>query len=353
MNANTQLSVVSNESTIADLISIDFQPAVVTADLSQANTLLDEYIERYNVVITQDGVKAAKKDIAELRKTAKQIDDLRKDFDKVVMGNWPDKQVELKAIINKLKDSAIDIDNQVKKFEEETLELIRVKLIELLDAERDTYTIDEEFRTSSIDGLVKLGSLTATGNLSSKAGIEVRSLVQKEKEQQSLIEVRLLVLENQSYKAGLKAPLTRAHVEAFLFDSNEIYQSKLNAMLESEKQRQAVTEQAIKESVQEEAKHQVVVDPVVEQSSIANDVATPQEQAPSNDYQDSIPEPTVEPAIEYAYGPRDSISSAVFETLTRPQVEAKAIASFPTGNIGIWTEQGLVVEIIRHEIPKQ
>lgn len=357
--SNTNLAVVVTEETISDLCHVDMTPAVVTADLSKANAMLDDYLVKYDVIVTEDGVKGAKKDAAELRKVAKHVDGMRKDFEKQVMGNWPEQSESIKAIVTRLTDTAKAIADQAKKFEEQRLVDIRDALIDTLNANRNVESVDDEFRTSSIDDLVKLGAMTEKGSITAATVSKIKQLVSNEKALQMQTEMRLLKLENESYRAGLAAPLTRAHVETFLFADDTTYQSRLEAMLESEKERQAVAERKVREQVQAEQPKAEALPATNEamESMVADMVSNSMLEEPavepvSNEQINHV-EPTIEKQIEFAYGPLDAISKASFIKTTRSAIEAIAITEIPEGNIGIWTSEGLIVEIIRHASPKQ
>ncbi|WP_372809293.1 hypothetical protein, partial [Litorivivens sp.] len=76
---------------------------------------------------------------------------------------------------------------------------------------------------------------------------EVLARATADKSLQDRTEMRLLKLENESYKAGLHAPLTRDHVNTFIFADDETYSTELSRVIAAEIGRQEATEKRIEE----------------------------------------------------------------------------------------------------------
>ena len=72
--------------------------------------------------------------------------------------------------------------------------------------------------------------------------------------------MRLLKLENESYKAGLSAPLERRHVDPFLFADAGEYDMRLASLLEAEKQREVKAREAADERAERESKMKAVAE---------------------------------------------------------------------------------------------
>ena len=116
---------------------------------------------------------------------------------------------------------------------------------------------------------VILSNMTAKGNLTTKAIEAVGNRVNADRQKQTEIKIRLLELENKCYRAGLKVPLERVHVEAFLFADEKDYEIRLSSLLYVEVNRQKETEAKVRERVKAEPVGFVdtVVDAINEQVS--------------------------------------------------------------------------------------
>jgi hypothetical protein len=99
---------------------------------------------------------------------------------------------------------------------------------------------------------VKLTALTAKDSLTSTTLRDIQSLIEGNRRMQDQTEKRLVMLENQSYREGLKAPLTREHVESFLFTDDIPYNANLAKIFMSELKRQVATKEATRRQVAEE-----------------------------------------------------------------------------------------------------
>ena len=85
-----------------------------------------------NVVYSEENMKQAKEDRAELNKVAKAIDDCRKRVKNEVMKPYTDFENEIKLVLEKVKTTSNMIDSQIKSFEEQQKEEKKQKI-------RDTY----------------------------------------------------------------------------------------------------------------------------------------------------------------------------------------------------------------------
>ena len=235
-----------------ELITINNTPALVEVNFEELKKHLATELEKYNVVVTQDTVKDAKALATELNKTKGEIAKRKKEeYDRATAGanQFKDSMKELEAMIDVGRKGLLE---QVQKFEDET----RQQAADLLQAMRDEMWshagVTEEFQRAQFDDLVNLSAVTAKGNLTAGAKGKIEARVNADKALQDQTEMRLLKLENQSYKAGLSAPLTRSHVEHFLFDEDETYQQKLDALMKSELGREEVAQNAMRQRMERE-----------------------------------------------------------------------------------------------------
>lgn len=240
------------------LPSLDVQcqitPATITANIDALRVALTTQItEQSATVITVDNLKAGKELAAQMNKVAKAIKDARIQAVKDASINITEFELAMKELEKIALDGRAKITEQTDRFEAEKLKLIEIILAEALGAEWDKLNIPAEFRKANISGLVLLGSVTAKDALTSKAKAEIQARAAADKALSDQTEKRLLLLENESYKAGLAAPLERRHVNQFLFADDETYAANLAQLLEAEKQREsAAIEQRQRQFEQEQ-----------------------------------------------------------------------------------------------------
>ena len=214
-------------------------PASITFDFESVKALVTAHLERFaNIVVTEDTVKEGKELIKEINTTRKALEDARKSEAKKASEPIKAFEANMKELVS-LHDTLLDnLRGQIAKFEDEQKALIFAALkalqIELWAAQ----SVRAEFQKSQVDHLVLLGSFTAGGKLTTKAQAEVKQLVSNDFAVQAQTDLRLSQLESLCYKAGLAAPLNNGHVRHFVFDDEVSYQTKLNALLSSELERE-------------------------------------------------------------------------------------------------------------------
>ena len=246
---------VTTETT--ELVVIKSTPAKVEFNIEELRTNVRKALEPYDIVVTSDTVKDAKTLMADLNKKAKSIKDVFKDAAKRATAQVDEQGEQVAALAQEIIDARAKLKTQVEKFEAEYKDEARKKLLERQAELWESEDVQEEFRRSDATKLVTLTCLTAKGALTSGTMTKLKDLIAGDKSLQTQTEHRLLMLENESYKAGLKAVLTRDHVEAFLFADQDTYQQRLSAMLESELRRQEATEKATRQQYdQEQARQQ-------------------------------------------------------------------------------------------------
>lgn len=225
--------------TLAKLEQIKNVPAIIEFDFETVKAQVMAHLEKYNnVVITSDAVKEGKDLIKEINVTRKAIHDAR--IAEVKKASEPIKFFEdqMKELVS-LHDSLLDsLRVQIAKFDEEQKVIIRKDLEDALNAEWGAKAVRPEFRSSKIDSLVLLGSHTAKGKLTAKAIGEVKALASNDYALQIQTDLRISQLETACYQAGLAAPLTKEHVSSFIFAPEVEYQTRLNALLASEIERE-------------------------------------------------------------------------------------------------------------------
>ncbi|MDX2349140.1 MAG: DUF1351 domain-containing protein [Porticoccus sp.] len=235
-----------------NLIQIESVPARLQVNFDEIKKHLSVELEKYDVVVTADTVKEAKSLATELNATKKVINTRRKE--EVATASEPVRQFDdsMKELVSMCETGRQKILGQVERFEDVT----RKKALDLLHAHREQMWeqlgVDQEFRKATYDDLATLAAVTGKGALASSAKTKLNDRIGEDKAAQDQTEVRLLVLENQSYKAGLVSPLTRDHIAVFLFSPDEVYQVELDRVLAAEVTRQEESEKILRKKIDEE-----------------------------------------------------------------------------------------------------
>lgn len=102
------------------LVKTDLQafPKSIDFNFTEIKSELEEKLVKYkNLVVTEDGIKAAKVDKAKLNKLASAIEDKRKEVKAVCLIPYNDFELKCKELVSLIKAPAVAIDTQVKEFE--------------------------------------------------------------------------------------------------------------------------------------------------------------------------------------------------------------------------------------------
>ena len=220
-------------------------PAKISVNFDELRATVEGHLEKFKgLVIGPDSIKSGKDLIKEINQTRKDIDQIRKaEITKASVG-IKDFDQKMKELIKAHDDAKSEISEQIAHHEAKTKERIRVMLQEVLEIAWETNAVAEEFRNASIDDLVLLGSMTPGGKIKGNINSEIHIRADRDKALQQQTELRLARLEADSYKAGLSAPLTRSHVEQFLFDDEATYGEKLDTLFAAEVKREEVAVEA-------------------------------------------------------------------------------------------------------------
>lgn len=252
MTAALNLHQDENQASTTELVLLSSNPAKIKFNLAEFREGIRTELKKYDVVVTVDTVKDAKALAADLNGQAKSLKDRFKEAAALVTKPVDDLGLEVADIVTEILESREKLTAQIKKFEDERKVTVRT----VIEAKRlelwDKLEVQEEFRNADISKLVKLTALTAKDSLTSTTLRDLQPLIENNRRLQDQTEKRLLQLENQSYRAGLKAPLSRAHVESFLFEEESAYVARLSLIIESELKRQKATEDATRRQMAEE-----------------------------------------------------------------------------------------------------
>jgi len=249
-------------------------PAVLSFNYETFKAELEQKLEQYRTVVTVDTVKQAKETATELNKLKTELDTRRKEAIRYVSAPIKAADDQMKECVRLVADGRQDILDQVARFDKERLEKLHEKLIEDRDIMRSELEIRPEFHgaASDLTDLVKLGNITPKGRPTGKAGDAVYERVNQEHQLQLTVERRILELENASYRAGLAAPLTKAHVEHFIRADEETYQAKLGELFKAEIERDRQSRQAIAQEAERQAQAKPELAPEPDDAGLTGDI---------------------------------------------------------------------------------
>lgn len=230
-----------------ELSAVIATPVVITGNFDAVKQYVSDELQRYDVVVTTDTLADCKKLATQLNKMANEIKARGKAITDEAAQPITLIKDQIAEIVQMCQAGREKLTAQVKTFEDETRKLCDQLLAACRAELWESTGVQPEFRRAQYADLVILTNVTGKGALTAKAKQEVQARVNADKQLQDQTEKRLLMLENVCLKAGMIASLTRAHVETFLFADDATYQQRLDAMIESELERQRATEQRLRE----------------------------------------------------------------------------------------------------------
>lgn len=120
------------------------QNTQIEANFEEVKAALTEMVEPYKtMVVTEDGIAAAKADRAKLRKVSTRIDDVRKAVKKAYQEPLTAFENRCKELVAVITDGSDNLDRQVKRYEEQTadekIEKLRAEYAAMTDDETESY----------------------------------------------------------------------------------------------------------------------------------------------------------------------------------------------------------------------
>lgn len=234
-----------------------FEPAVVEFNFTELSSAADAHLEKYSKVkVTLETLADDKKLAQELGKQAKVIARARIDMKKELTEHINEPEHQMKEIEGKFLAAQSAISEQVKVFEQEKLKEIYEIIATEFDAQVEKAGLRAEFANFQdvIQSLTKLTAITKTDALTAKTKSEISMAVSLAASTQNNVDMRVLKLENECYRLGLAAPLTKDHVSHILLLDEEAYQAELEKIINAEIQREQQAVAAHKARIEAEAK---------------------------------------------------------------------------------------------------
>jgi hypothetical protein len=251
MSAVLELPLENQIIKIGHLV-IESSPVVVKGNFPEALAMIKKDVADNILLVTPETTSTCKDQIAEFRKDARDLTASWKAHEKYLNKDVLDAAQHVKLICQVLTDGAEEMSAQVKKIEQETMDICTELLVRFRVACWDELGVETEYMKASIEDLIKLGSMTPKGDLTKGAKTEVETRCKLDKAQQERVASRLMALENLCLKADINPPLTRASIDHFLHTDDPVFYSKLDIVVLAEQSRKAEAERIMKERLEAE-----------------------------------------------------------------------------------------------------
>jgi len=170
-----------------DLI-VNITPATVTANFEDLHAYLSIEVSKYDIKVTEEKVKDAKKLATELNSVSKGINDIKKKQLAILEAPAKEFKRQIAELNDIVQGGRTKILSQVKIFEDEVLQDINDLIVV---KELDEYIIQdlsEDYYGVNFSDLILLGSVTKSGALTKKVNDEIVARVASAKQKQKLDE---------------------------------------------------------------------------------------------------------------------------------------------------------------------
>lgn len=228
---------------LTELVEVEAHPPKLSVNFEAMKEALTAEVAKYgDVVVTEDTISEARDAAKQINATRKAIDQVRKERRREAMAPIEKFDADMKALTGICDDARSKITSQIEQFDQQRLQDCERMVHEAMAAAWDEKDVVVDYRRSRVDDLVKLGNLTNKGNLTKSAKDTITARASEDRALQDRVKMRLLELENRSYRAGLSAPLTQDHVHQWLESDDETYEKQLQRILDAEIQREEQAE---------------------------------------------------------------------------------------------------------------
>jgi hypothetical protein len=134
-------------------------PEVIEFNFEELKTDIEARVERYtNLVYTEDQIKEAKTDLASLRKFTKALSDERIKVKKECLKPYEDFEAKIKELSAIVDKGIVNIDNQVKNYDEAKKEEKRAAIVELFEmiGHPEWLTLEQIFNERWLNASVRM-----------------------------------------------------------------------------------------------------------------------------------------------------------------------------------------------------
>lgn len=134
-------------------------PEVISFNYEELKTEITARVEKYtNLVYTEDQIKEAKSDLASLRKFTKALSDERIKVKKECLKPYEDFEAKIKELSAIVDKGIVNIDNQVKNYDEAKKEEKRAAIVELFEmiGHPEWLTLEQIFNERWLNASVRM-----------------------------------------------------------------------------------------------------------------------------------------------------------------------------------------------------
>jgi len=219
---------------------VDYKALEIKFNYEELKSMMTRGLEEYKIEVNYDNLKDANKMATKLNKLAGTIKRARIDNKKEMLKPLTDFETKMKDLEDTAQKGREFILNQVNVFNDELKSICLNLLEKLLKEKYEEKGILEEFQTLDISDLSIISNISESMKLTKKAKDTLETRVNMQLTAQTNKKMRLMMLENECLKAGLKVLLNENDVSSFILESDLKYNEQLANLInrELEKQKQ-------------------------------------------------------------------------------------------------------------------
>ncbi|KJV08006.1 hypothetical protein [Methylocucumis oryzae] len=198
---------------------------------------VDEFVAKVSGLVPEESDEGEKQIIelgTKINKSEKALLGFVKqvfDAETAEVSAWKNDATKRIKLLGEARKSMLAIFDERKK---ERLATVRTLLIEELTKLYDESKITADLRKMDISALVLLSSITPSGKLTKRAQEALNTRLYDAVRIQSLIDKRVLIINNECFKEGINPPITKEYLgDAFLADE-QVFMAKLIELVEAE-----------------------------------------------------------------------------------------------------------------------
>lgn len=194
---------------------------------------------KYNSIVTMDNFSDMKESSLELGKISKAISRFRIDKKDSEMEDINLFDANFKSYCALIDAKQSEIKKGLEVFEAEARKQILEVCTKYLVEQYKEKDLRVEFRIIDISDMTLSKYATKTMSIAKPAKDEIDKRINEKIALQNKVDLRLSNLENICLRAGIE-PLTIEHVQGFLFETDERYETKLKVLIDAEIKRSEV-----------------------------------------------------------------------------------------------------------------
>jgi len=226
---------------------VNYNPIEIDFNYETLKEVMTNGLEAYKIEVTYDNIKEANKMATKLNKLGSSIKRARIDNKKEMLAPITDFEVKMNDLEDTAKKGRLFILDQVKVFNDELVKICELECNKLLVLKYEEKEVNEEFQTLNISDIFIASNINPSMKLTKKAKDTIESRVNIQLSLQTNKKMRLVMLENECLKAGLKVLLKESDVSHFILESDLKYNEQLTNIINRELEKQAQIEKGIEQ----------------------------------------------------------------------------------------------------------